>query len=108
MGAARKTLKKLKVQGYAVQVEISFLDWDSSSYHPHCHIIADVPIGGRNFVPEHAWANEFYNLLPNSLHPTTGSVKVEDVIDEPFRVCDLRHQVALLSPSRRRRSPRSS
>jgi hypothetical protein len=81
MKAARDTLKHFRVPGYAVKSENSFLGWDADAHHPHLHILVDTPTGGRGFVPSHAWGNEFFERLPNYLHPSTDHVHVSGVLE---------------------------
>jgi hypothetical protein len=84
MTAARQTLKNLKVPGAALKLESSFLHWDKGIYHPHAHLLADTPTGGRGFIPAHAWGDEFFERLPNCWHPTADHVDVSGTIDSVF------------------------
>jgi hypothetical protein len=66
---AKRTFASLKVPGFALKFEAPPSPLDAERYHPHVHAIVDVPTGGRDFIPSHAWSGTFFEQLPNGLHP---------------------------------------
>lgn len=80
MIAGRATLRKLKIASFALRLEASPVDW-SEDYHPHLHLVADVPATGRGYVSAESWQNEWLTALPADLHPTVGGSLVSTVED---------------------------
>jgi hypothetical protein len=78
--AGGRVFRKLKVDGYAARLEVSFEDW-GDKYHAHLHALVDSPSGGRGFVPRDAWRDEWLNALPSSLHPIEGGAHVTPIRD---------------------------
>jgi hypothetical protein len=81
MESGRKALARLGVSGYVLRTETSFEDWNVGSYHAHAHAIVDSPSGGRGFIPNAAFEDEWLSALPASLHPVTNGVHVSPVRD---------------------------
>lgn len=83
MDATRRTLKSLKVSGYAARLEVSFEEWAADDCHPHVHILVDSHSGGRSFIPVHAFTDTWLESLPSNLHPVDGGAHVK-----PVRILD--------------------
>ncbi len=73
MSAGRSTLKALKVDGYALQLQVSH-DGGSHDYHPHLHILLDTPTGGRNHVARDAWEDAWLAHLSADLHTSSSAI----------------------------------
>jgi hypothetical protein len=76
----RQTLRKLKIAHYALAFENSYQN-GQTGHHPHIHVLADTPNGGRNHVSADTWTNEWLGQLPADLHPVDKSAYVTPVRD---------------------------
>jgi hypothetical protein len=85
MRAARTTISKLRTPGAAIHLESPVSDMDPYLWHPHLHVLAHVPAGGRNFIRPGDWIEEFYEQLPNTWHPAANHAHVSGVIESRRR-----------------------
>jgi hypothetical protein len=74
----RHTLRKLKIAHYALAFENSYQD-GQTGHHPHIHVLAYTPNGGRNHVSADTWTNEWLGQLPVDLHPADNAAHVKPV-----------------------------
>jgi hypothetical protein len=79
MQTAARVCKRLNVTGAALKLEVS--DTDTEDFHPHIHLLADTPSGGRNFISQDDWMNEWLGQLPTELHAAQGGAHIEAVRD---------------------------
>jgi hypothetical protein len=92
MDATRRTMKSLKVDGYAARLETSFEEW-TDDYHPHIHALIDSPSGGRGFIPPAAFEHEWLAALQADLHPIEGGAHAK-----PVRILDAAAEYMFKSP----------
>jgi hypothetical protein len=77
MQTARTVSSRLAPAGSAIRLEVS--DPMTENFHAHAHAILVTPSGGRNFVSEDDWQNEWLSELPQWLHPVEGGAHVEAI-----------------------------
>jgi hypothetical protein len=61
--AGRATLKRLKIADYSQTFEASYTDWTEDA-HPHVHVVAELPRGGRRHVSPADLEESYLDALP--------------------------------------------
>jgi hypothetical protein len=78
MRAARATMKRLKIEDYALRSEVAI---ENQNYRQHIHALTATPVSGRGYISSAQFADAWLTELPADLHQTERvPVHVESVI----------------------------